>query len=244
MLNSGNFKSYGALIDDKKQTIRKNLKSSPPLVIMRRPEGIYVFSEKIAKVHSTIVLAGAGQAFHAVADYFRGQITEFVLRWSGKDPDGKTEINLLPPVFYQNVSAGPDILIADLVLVDIEAKKNDDYIARVDFTGDVTDMSDGDLVTVSYKALHLDDGKDDISPEGQDEVDEAKFAEESRATQRDALQKEFEAMGIGRIPHGAVDEESMAAFRAELRRVYPGDRCFLDRRNIQKKRFHWVYQEL
>jgi hypothetical protein len=242
-MERGNF-NYGAFLDDKTRVICRDLGKFPPSAIFRCPEGIYVFSSNVAKVHSTIVVAGVGQAFQSITDWFRSQISAFSLQWSGKDPEGRVEIKMLTPIFYTNLSATHDIVFADLLVIEVASRERDDYVARIDFAGNIFDLSRGVVILAGYKSMK---SRNDIERNSFDEEErdlEAQEKIEREAAEEDAriLRKEFEALGIA-LPDDMSDPQKIAALFASMKEKYPGKRCFLERKNVTKKRFNWVYRE-
>jgi hypothetical protein len=230
MSSFGSF-NLRAFIDDKKRIIGRRLSKLPPTVVVSLENGMYVFAPRVAKVHSTIILAGAGNMFPAIETWFREQINNLILHWSVNVPAAESEINLLPPIFSENLHASRNIVEADLVVVEIKKDRHSDFIARVDSQGNISRADEGTSVyTVSYKN----------PPEDTDEHEEAaKNGDELRLR----LEEEFAALGISR-PEAIWGESAAAELAEELRRHYPGEKCFLNRKKFVEKNYNWVYETL
>lgn len=224
-MSDGYSSSYGAILYDKQNAVRKHLKGSPPTVVVRTSKGIYVFSENVAKVYSNILLIGAGRQCPSVANWFRGQLSDLSMVSSPRDPDAQTDTRLLlPPLFYPNTDFSRDLIFADVVVVEIAKKQNEDYVARVDSLGNIEEY--GDPVFI----LRYDD---DVKH------NHVVSREEERKLFDGALKK----FGV-RLPEGFKEQEDVESFILELRAKYPGDKRFLNRDKFRDKQYQWIVENI
>ncbi len=224
-MSDGYSSSYGAILYDKQNAVKKHLKESPPTIVVRTSKGIYVFSENVAKVYSNIVLVGAGRHCALVSSWFRNQLSDLSLISSPRDPDARTDANLLlPPVFNPNIDFSRDLIFADVVVVEIAKRQNEDYVARVDFLGNIEEHSDPVFIL----------GYEDDSRHGR-VVD--------REEERKLLEAAFKKFGV-RLPESLKEQEGVESFILELRAKYPGDKRFLDRDKFRDKQYQWIVESI
>ncbi|HUZ92670.1 MAG TPA: hypothetical protein VNG29_01585 [Candidatus Paceibacterota bacterium] len=235
----GEFRSYRAILDEKKKAIQKRLSDAPPTVVLSRPEGVYLFARELAKIHSTIVLAGAGETFNSIADFFRGRVSDLVLGWGHNVPRADVEGNLLlPAVFHGNLEASGSIAVADIVIVELGNSEEKDYIARVDFLGKVQEFRKR-MVVVNYRAKDepVDEEGDDGADAGDDTVKEG-----MRPDTREQLAK-LNVASPDALEH-QDDPKCAREFLNGLKANYPGRKGFLRRDLLQNKSYSWIYEIL
>lgn len=256
------YKSIGLVLSEKRKVILEDIKKCLPTVVISMPEGIYIFSDKLAKVYSTVVMAGAGKAFTPVSDWFRTQIKDFQLLWSRRDPKAEAEIEILEHLFYQNSDINDNVVSADVFLVEIGAEMGEDYIARVSFLGEITKHSGKPIVLFSYRNVedelyknggHMNgaDEKNGDSAENLGDGNSEGVAEEvgNRVGQDDGywdrVFQEFDELGID-LSEAINDQREIlpAKFLEKLKNNYPGKKCFLRRDMARKERYHWIFELL
>lgn len=218
--------TLSGFIEDKRQVIISRLSDNAPTIILSRDEGVYIFSQSFAKAHSTIILAGVGQNFPDIGEWFRWQIDQLVLRWSPNVPRAEKEVEILPRVFHPNTEGVSRVVYADLVLVEIREILQEDVFFRINFLGDVTRFRDTTAIVVSYKApVSKRNGDDEFEEdEGEDE---------------ELVRKDLESVGVG-------DQTILAEPDAPNRliRTYLGKKGFLDREKLRRAQYQWVYRSL
>ncbi|MEK9179940.1 MAG: hypothetical protein AAB897_00825 [Patescibacteria group bacterium] len=240
--------NYGAFLADKRAEILKHLEGSLPTVIVPTSRGIYVFAEEIAKVHSTILIAGAGRMLPSIADWYRAQMTDMVQGWSPREPKASADVNLLQQIFYPNLSVVPDVFLADLVLVEIGAQRSSDYIARVDAFCEMSDLSDEKVVIVSYRVRKENGHNDDESVDEPDtplSIEARKQAEDAvKAERENELRSEFLDLGMALPDNMEERQGGKAGLLKALEEQYPGKAVLLRRDFVRKKEFDWVFEPL
>lgn len=224
---------------DKKAIVRKELSSGSPTIVVTGEKGILVCAEKIAKVHSTILLAGTGQSFAPMAQWFRNKINQLILEWGPNVPRACREIELLPLLFEPNLDASSEFVYADMLVIEIEETEEKDFIARVDFLGNTVDYSGSNLVVVSYDHdLDIDEDKHEDDSKSEEDREKEKWQKKI---------DELVSMGIGdrdmfdQIKSGSV--EAFDAFVESLVNNYPDRMGFLNRERLAQKQFFWIYEE-
>ena len=238
----GEFRSYRAILDEKRKAIEKDLASAPPTVILSRPEGIYIFAKEIAKVHSTIVLAGAGQMFIPIADWFRGRINDLISGWGHNVPRADVEGNLLlPAAFHDNHEASGNVVLADIMIIELGNEPEKDYIARVDFLGRVQEFRQGTVV-LNYNAKE-DPAEEEEENGKKSDSDDDRVKEGMREDTRNELVK-LKCVSLHALEHLDDDPASAKEFLDGLKTNYPGRKGFLRRDLLMNKSFPWIYEML
>lgn len=241
MTGTFNLRAYR---DQKRDVIVDHLSRFSQTFIASFPQGIHIYSPNVAKMHSTIALAGAGQDFSEIENWFRGQIKRLEADWGINVPRAQVEVRLIPPVFRPNLNASREIVHANLLVVEIAEEQCNDYIARVDCMGAITRLKPESFAVIGHKPEPgIDDGIRRGGAEGDDEHDQ-EDVEEVRATDMQT-KKELQRMGI--------DEEllnlnslSDAGSRlvVALDRLYPEKKVFLDREQLCARNFHQIFTSL
>ena len=224
---------------DKKAIVKKELSSGPPTLVVAGEKGILVCAEKIAKVHSTILLAGTGQSFTPMAQWFRGKINQLILDWGPNVPKACREIEMLSLLFEPNLDVSSEFAYADMLVIEIGETAEKDFIARVDFLGNVTDYSGSNLVVVSYDH--------DLDVNGDEHEDDSKSEEDREKERWQKKIDELVSMGIGnRDMFDQIKADSTEAFGAFVESLvdnYPDRIGFLNRERLAQKQFFWIYEE-
>lgn len=216
-------------VADKQKLVFDRIRESPPMIVVSNDDGVYVFADRIGKVHSTILLAGTGNSFSGIETWFRGQISDLVRGWGPNVPKVKSEARLLPPVFQSNLLPNEYLVYADLILVEMEKEPEHDLVIRVDFLGQETRRVGGGVHFFSHR---IEPARDNI-----DESDEER--KERKEEEERAVSKELQALGLANKDDLRDDDQ--------LRRAidhYPGRVVFLNRAKLKSKQFHWVYESI
>ena len=212
---------------DKEERIIEHLEEFPPTIVVSNDDGIYIFANEIAKVHSTIVLAGAGDSFEEISDWFRLEIDKLIINWAGNVPkiaiEGK---KLLKKIFHNNIQFSKFITYADIVGIEIKENKEADQIFRMNAWGKWTALSAERVNYVSYKTLTRKTEKKEKSAYTAKEIEKAVAEEKKRydINELDILENKQEV-------------EKLVA-------KYDYMKSFLSRERYLKKEFNWVYEKL
>jgi hypothetical protein len=212
-------KSLRAYLDDKRGVIADQLVGYPPTVVIPSETGIRIFASEIEKVHSTIVIAGAGSDVSALSQYFRDQILKLRQQWADNVPRAEVDGKILFSAFRANVSPNEHLLYADILLVELKPEFGSDIIHHFDFSGRLEKLVPVVPHWVSYRTLDLDEKND------KREIEKRLYEEMKKyGLKKDDLELEL-----------AETVESLS-------RNYPGKSCFLNRAKLKEKNFYHVFE--
>lgn len=211
------------IIYDNHEVVYNRLKKSPPTFVFSTEKGLYIFADKIEKVHSNIILAGTGSDFKDVVVWFANQIATLSREWARNVPCVESEIKLLPQLFRVNNSMARMLCYADMVVMELAEDSLSDYIYRVDFTGEITRFYER-TVYVSYQIKPAT-----LSSEERRDSD-------SKKTQEHDFKKDLNIASFEELKNGG--------WFTLLKENYRGERCFLNRNEFLNKNYQWIYEKI
>ncbi len=213
---------------DKEERIIEHLEEFPPTIVVSNDDGIYIFANEIAKVHSSIVLAGAGDSFEDIADWFRGEIDKLIINWASNVPKIAIEgRKLLRKIFQNNIQFSKFITYADIVGIEIKENKEADKVFRMNAFGKWTDLSENRVNYISYKTL---------AKKSTDKKDKSAYTEKEIKKSVDEEKKRYD-----------INELNILENKQEMEKLivkYDYMKSFLNREKYLKKEFNWIYEGL
>lgn len=222
-MNNSNLKIH---LFDKEERLIEHLEEFPPTIVVSKNDGIYIFANEIHKIHSSIVLAGAGDFLGEIADWFREEINKLIANWGRNVPDIEIEgKKLLKKAFRDNVQFSKFIIYADIACIEIRENKDADKIFRMNPWGKWLKLENG-INYISYKNIVRKSDKKEKSAYTQKEIE-------------NNIKKEKEEYGIGELASLKNDEELQ-----KLIAKYGYAKCFLSREKYNNKEFNWIYEKL
>src|SRR3989344_25316 len=214
-------------LSDKETQITDHLEKFPPTIIISNDAGIYVFASEIAKAHSNIVLAGAGNSFDSIADWFRKEVNKLIANWGRDAPDIAIEgKKLLKSVFENNVQYSKYVVYADIMGIELAVEKENDKIFRMNPWCKWKKYPVNQVIPVSYKNMPKRNEKKDKSGYAKNEIEKI-------------IMEEKKEYGIDDCNDLSVPEK-LKLFTDK----YSEQKCFLNRNKLVKKEFNWIYKKI